>query len=232
MTELLSKWPVTLHTLAAGSVFCHTFETKYGPLSPNPVCKTRFALPGPGPNDPNTRAAFYIADSAVAALWEVVLRGVRPNARNGVYVSPADYLGRSIVTLTTKLDIPLVMRVDRPHRYRLVDADSPGDTAWDMCLTLAVHDLSHGAAHAVDRSLAGHGIQHAGLGWKSKQYPDGTVYLLYAPPFEEGQWTVGEIIDLTSPQGILLIRQAVEAAGYIWLSSPDEVPLEPELPDP
>jgi hypothetical protein len=42
---------------------------------------------------------------------------------------------------------------------------------------------------------------------------------------------VGEIIDLTSPQGISLIRQAVEAAGYIWISTPDEVPVEPELPD-
>jgi hypothetical protein len=178
MTDLLTKWPVTLHTLPAGELFCHTFETVYGALSPNSACKTRFALPGPGPGEPNTRAAFYLADSAIAALWKVVLRGVRPNSRGGVYVSPADYTGRSIVTLKPRVDIPLLMRVDRPRRYRLVDADSPGDTAWDMCLNLAVHDLSHGAAHAVDRFLAERGIQHAGLGWKSKQYPDGTVYLL------------------------------------------------------
>lgn len=229
MTELITKWPIALHTMPAGNAFCHAYATIYGPTSANPLCSTRFALPGACPGDSNTRAAFYLADSPISALWEVVLRGVRSNGNGQIYLALAEYAGRSVVTLTAKRDIPLVMRVDKPRRYRLVDNESVGDLAWDICCTSPVHAISHGAAHAVNRYLAERGIQHAGIGWKSRHYQDETVYVLYSPPFDEDDWEVGEIVDLTSARGIALLQDAVEAAGFTWINCPADAPVEAEV---
>lgn len=229
MTDLITKWPAKLHTLAANEVYFHTFETKYGPLSPNPYSTTRFALRG-SVNSPNTRAAYYIASSIHAALWEVVLRGVTPTPGGSVYIAPAQYIGRSIATVVVQQPIPDVMRVDQPHRRRLVEQDSVGDMVWQMCCDLPVHEVTHGVAHGVDQFLAAQGVRHAGLGWRSRQYPDGTVYVLYAPPFAAADWAVSRVVDLNSAHGRRLIREAVEAAGFVWADPPDDGPSEPEVP--
>jgi hypothetical protein len=229
MTDLITKWPATLDGIDAGEVLFHTFETKYGPLSANPFSTTRFALRGVA-GAQNTRAAFYLANSKYAALWEVVLRGLSPDAKNRVQVPEGVYIDRSIVTLTARQPIANVMRVDRPHRLRLVEAESVGDITWDLCCSFPLHEITHGVAHGVDQFLTGKGLRHAGLGWRSKQYPDGTVYVLYAPPFDGDEWEVGEVIALGSARGRALIRQAIEAAGYTWDDAPDEGPDEPEIP--
>lgn len=172
----------------------------------------------------------YVADSSISALWEVILRGVRPNGYGQVYLAPGDYAGRSIVSLRARRDIPFVMRVDKPRRYRFVENGSMGDTTWELCCTFPVHAISHGVAHAVDQFFAERNLQHAGLGWKSNQYQDEMIYVLYAPPFAGDDWDVGEIVDLSAPEGIALLRHAVEAAGFIWVDHSDEAPEVPAVP--
>ncbi|MBT2118909.1 hypothetical protein KK141_11200 [Dyella sp. LX-66] len=228
MTEVVAHWPFERHTLPAGEVW-HTYRTIYGPLSANPWCDTRFALAG-APGEPNRRPAFYCASGSTGAIWEVVLRNVRPNAHNEVYVAPAELAGRSVARLRLRRDLTDIVRVDPPHRRRFVDADTVEDLAWETACTHSVHALSQGMAAGLDRFLAAHGVTLGGLGWHSRQYQDDLVHVLFAPPLAEDDWEVLEEIPLDSPAGLALVRAAVEAAGYRWIVPPLDAPNEPELP--
>ncbi|WP_199041242.1 MULTISPECIES: hypothetical protein [unclassified Dyella] len=219
MTDVITKWPFQTQSIRAGDVVAHTYRAVFDARSPNPFCDTRYALMGP-PGQPNLRPAYYVATGHRGALWEIILRTVSPNADNQVSVPAALYAGRRLVRLRAKRDIEAVIRVDRPHRLRFVDADTPEDMAWEMACTHSVHAISHGMAAGVERFLTQLRFQHAALGWRSKQYPDDLVYVLYAPPFDPDDWEIIEDIDLTSAAGIALIKDAVEAPGYQWEDEP------------
>ncbi|WNL48375.1 hypothetical protein RKE25_22850 (plasmid) [Dyella sp. BiH032] len=219
MTDLITTWPFQTHTIRAGDEVAHTYRAEFDARSANPRCDTRFALMGP-PGQPNLRAAYYVATGHRGALWEIILRTLAPKADNTVTVPRGLYEGRRLVRLRAKRDIPLVIRVDRPHRLRFVAADSPEDAAWDIACTNSVHAMSQGMAAAVERFLTQHGVQHAALGWRSKQYPDDLVYILYTPPFDPDDWEILADIDLTSAEGLALIKDAVEAPGYRWADEP------------
>lgn len=230
MAEVITKWPFETQVIRAGEEFAHTYRQAYDARAPNPMCDTRFALVGP-PGQPNLRAAYYIASTHRGALWEIILRSVHPNQFNGIYVPPGLYAGRRLVRLRATRDIPAIIRVDRPHRLRFVDGESPEETAWERACADAVHAISHGVALAAERFLHHQGFQHAGFGWRSKQFPDDLVYLLYAPPFEPAAWEVLEIIDLASSAGIALMRDAITAPGFVWLDPPPDAPALPEPPE-
>lgn len=225
MTEVIAKWPFHTHTIGAGEEFAHTYRQAFDARAANPACNARFALVGP-PGQLNLRAAYYISTSHRGALWETILRSASPNADNGIYVAPGLYAGRRLVRLRAKRDVAAVIRVDRPHRLRFVDQDTPEDTAWDVACLHSVHEISHGMAAGAERFLTQQGFQHAALGWRSKQYQDDLVYLLYAPPFDPNDWEIIEDTDLTSAAGIALIRDAVEAPGYRWEEAP---PADPDI---
>ena len=148
MSDLITRpWPFLLNTLSAGLQAAHAYERKYPALAANPNSKSRFTLPGSTPGSEAERAAFFVAGSATGAIWEVILRHSAPDATGGVYVAPGALVGWSIAFLDLLQDIPNVLRVDRPHRLRFVEADSLGDDTWNTLCATPVHALTNGAAH-------------------------------------------------------------------------------------
>lgn len=233
MSDLITRpWPFELETLRTGLAAAHAYERRYGPLTANPFSRARFTLARNTPGTPATRAAFFITSSATGAILEVILRHAAPDQSGGIYVAPGALAGWSIAFLELRQDIPQVLRVDRPHRLRFVEPDSLGDDVWHQLCGTPVHALTHGAAHEVNGFLAGHGIQHAGLGWRSRQWPDDVVRVLYDPPFAAGAWHHRNSVDLDSKAGLALVQTAVLDAGWRWLAPPHDATATAEVPEP
>ncbi len=201
----------------------------WGPLDANPMSKARFALLG-------THAMFYVSDSPAGALWEALLRHTRFGARGVCQVPVAKLKGQSLVQVRLVRDNVKVLRLSRPELLHLFpDGDGPEVEAISHLIATPDHTLTHPVARALLERLQGltPPIPHMPmLSWKSRQFPDATVFLAYEPQVDATYWQLdGDPTPLDTPRGRLLLREALARHGFHWSPADTIPPLSGDDPE-
>lgn len=215
-----------LCTLQAG-IYYHVYETAWGWRATHPCSKSRLALVKGRPEGTVVRNAYYIAHSANAAIWEVVLRDVAPGQGGGVWVQPGQMLYRHLATIRLKRDIDIV-RMDKPYRRFSVMVDSALDKKWDRWLTTTEYRATHHASSRADRQFSEAGLALPGFQWCSRQLQTELVCVLYGEELDDA-WELVDDISLQSEPGIEAIRLALEAGGMQLVGDPTGSDFDPPV---
>jgi len=209
-----------LSTLAAGEDYWHAYtlaspDFPCGPLVTHPHSTSRFALVDGVPFGTVVRPTFYFGTTVRSALWETLLRGVRPDpVTNVVTLRPGQLANRGLAKLRLKAD-KHILRVDHPHRRHVVDIDTDLDQVWHRLTTMDNYAATHHAASLVDQQCHHAGFGLPGFMWASRQVQTDLVGVLYQPPFDQADWEVVSTTPMDSPQGLALIAQALAEAGMV-----------------
>lgn len=190
------------------------------PLAANPNTRARFALHSrlaPGAPD---RAMVYFATTPAGALFEALLR-----ADHCTWYGPKAlgapgwrFAGQCLSFATLRRPLP-VLAVGLPDRARLVQTPWR-EARWRELLSTGDHADTHAAAAALYDQVTASGRPHHGLTWSSIQQPSASVYLLYQPPYDAGDWIPEDTIALDTPRGQQRIANWLKAAGYTWFGDP------------
>jgi len=211
-----------------GRVFYRVYWDDFGPLATHPRSTNRFALVAGVPPGVIVRPTIYIAESIAAALWEVVLRDVAPNAAGEVILPPGILSGRSVARLTLKDGVDAsILRLDHPLRRFLVQANTAEDARWHSHCTSYVYGPTHRAAADLDARARTAGQLLPGLMWASRQLQTKLVGVLYRGPFDPADWMADEEVSLETPAGRNLVAEALRDAGMRLASAtlpPDQLP--------
>ena len=210
--------------LQAG-IYYHVYEAAWGWRATHPYSKARLALVEGRPDGTVVRNAYYLANSANAAIWEVVLRDAAPDPWGGVWVQPGQIMNRRLATIRLKRDIDIV-RMDKPHRRHSVTVDSTLDKNWDRWLTTTEYVATHHAASRADRQFSEGSLVLPGFQWCSRQLQTGLVCVLYGEELDDA-WELVDDIALQSESGIEAIRVALEAGGMKLVGDPTGSDFDP-----
>lgn len=204
------------YALTAGSTGWRMYWDAYGPRTPHPHPDGRMALMQDVPSGNVGRGGLFLATTPDGACWETLLRDLQP--RNGhIYLPRAALIGRSLVQLRARVDVPLVDLTWPARRNLFVDRDATSqadvNALWKLILESPDHTQSHHAAAELAALATDLGLLFAGATWLSAQDQGAKVHLLYAPPYDPASWDViGDPIALPSAAGIAAMRHAAAVA--------------------
>ncbi len=205
MTAADALHRIAFRTLAAG-VYWHVYGVEYGALMAHPASRSRLALVDGFPPGVIVRPTFYIGWTPDVALWEGILRNVRP-MDGAVSLLSAWTAGRGLARIRLQRDLQ-VIALDHPARRDVIDYDSPEDERWHGHLTTHHYKRTHLAAAALDAQCRAAGCVLPGIRWHSRQLQADLIAVLYSPTFASADWVVEEKFELDSVAG----RQAIAAA--------------------
>lgn len=222
------------YALKPRTIAWRIYEDVWGPLAPHPNPPGRMALLQDVPPGTLGRGGIWLSSTPGGACWEAILRDLQPRGGR-LYLPRARLVGRSLVKLRARAEVPLV-DLREPGLRALFDGRDEASWArvkalWHLILQSADHTQSHHAAAELAALAARQGKPFAGCTWKSAQDQGADVHLLYAPPYAQDWDLEDPIIALTSAEGVAALRDAASRA-HMALVLTGGIPFPCEADDP
>jgi len=209
-----------------------TLDIRYPEDAFNPESNVRFSARDAKPS----RAMWYGAQSATAALWETLLRDVIGDDRGGVVLPRSTFAGLRLTAMRTRRELLLLELLPAPLR-RLAESREAADN-WLALTQTPSHIATHAATWNLLEQAARAGVALDGLLWNSRQAGTAqqrpVVGVLYEPPASARDLVIDPTItpvDLTDPDGEALIAAALAEAGlWRYQDDLDAIADEPDSP--